>query len=48
MVHLADEIGTDYTFLINGEKLFFTLQELQQELAGKLSVPKNDIDIEDV
>ncbi len=45
---LHDELGRDYTFLIDHERCYFSISEIKADIAPKLDVDVSEIDIEEV
>lgn len=48
VLSLFDELGRDYTFLIGYDQFFFSMTEIREFLAEKLSVPIDEIELEEV
>ncbi len=48
VVEIRDELDRDYTFLADYERCYFSLTELQEEIAIKLQVDPAEIEIEEV
>ncbi len=48
VVELIDENGTDYTFVVNQDKPYFSLQEVALDIASSLSVPPEEIELEEI
>ena len=47
-IELRDELDRDYTFLIDYDSCFFSLQEVKEALAVKLDVDPATIELEEV
>ena len=48
VVQLIAENGTDYSFLISSEIPYFNLDEVRADIAAKLDVDCDEIDLEQV
>ena len=48
VLSLFDEEGRDYTFLVSYDQVFFSMSEIRENLAKKLSVNPDEIDLEEV
>lgn len=48
VARLSDEQGTDYTFLLDFDKVYLSLADIRQELAAKLEVDLAAIELEEV
>lgn len=48
ILELHDELGRDYTFLIEYDRCYFSIPEIKAELARQLDVDVDEIDIEEV
>lgn len=48
VLEIRDELDHDYTFLADGERCYFSLTELREEIAAKLLVEPAEIELEEV
>lgn len=45
-MELLDENGIDYTFVVDPDKPYFSLQEVPRDIASSLSVPSEEAELE--
>lgn len=48
VLSLFDEEGRDYTFLVSYDQVYFSMTEIREDLARKLSVNPDEIELEEV
>lgn len=47
ILELHDELGRDYTFLVDYDRCYFSLSEIKEQIAEKLDVNVAEIELEE-
>ena len=48
ILELHDDLGRDYTFLVDYDRCYFSTTEIREQIAEKLAVDLSEIEIEEV
>ncbi len=48
VVQLTDGNGLDYGFLLGADKPYYSLESVRQDIAGKLNIDPQEVELEEV